>query len=376
MDTVENPRATIGGNKPPIEELFQELNNDLPAMLARDCAALVERSDELEQNAKSVPNVLKNEAEEALATDIVSQMKKHMQVADARRLGINALPRKAADMINTFFKTKAIDKLEKECDRITPALTRFKREKAEKERREREERERLAREAAEAARREAEEAERKRREAEEAKRRAEQEAREAEERKRRAEEEARQAEERRKRAEQERIEAEARARAARDREEREAAERAAAAAKRAAEEEERAKREARERADREREALAAAKTDASLAKAELSDASKAAKTASSLAKQSENDVKRAEQAVGAKASELSGVRGDYGGHSSLTTRWVGEIVDRKKLNLEKLRDFFTDECLQKALNAFVKVHKGDQRIAGARIYEETTTTVR
>lgn len=374
--TLDNPRAVIGGNKGPIEDAFKDINAELPARLAADCGDLVQRTVDLAENAKGVPSIIANEAQEALATDILSQMNKHTKVCDSRRLGINAEPRKAQDIINSFFKTKAIDPLEPESTRINRALTAFKREKAERERREREERERIAREEQEKRQREAAEAERKRAEAEAAARRAEAEAKAAEERRLKAIADAKAAEERRRQAEIAAREAERRAAEAKTKRAREEAERAAAKAKADAEAEARAKADAEAAAVRERENLQAAKTEKSLAKAELSDANREAKSSASLAKQADGDVRRAEKASDAKASELSGVRGDYGGQSSLRTTWVGYIVDRKKLDLDELRDFFSDDDLQKALNGFVKVHKGGRKLRGANFVEETKTVVR
>lgn len=372
-----NPRAVPGDNAPPLEETLRDINEALPELLSKQCGYLVERSKELAESSKDVTSIT-TEEQEATATDIIAQLKAHIKLTDGRRLDINALPRKAQDIINAFFKLKAIDPLEEECNRINPIITKFKREKAERERREAEEKARIAREEAERQRREAEEAERKKREAEEAKRRAEQAAREAEERKKRAEEEARQAEERRKKAEADRIEAERRAKAARDQAEREAAERAAQAAKRAAEDEERAKQRAREDAERERIAAAAAKTDASIAKAELSDANRDHKTASSLAKAAESDADKADRAADANTSTFSGARGDYGGQSSLRTVWVGDLVDKDKLlkDAAKIWPFIAEADLQKAVNAFVKINKGEQKLKGVNIYEDTKTVVR
>lgn len=404
QSSTDNPRATSGNNRPPVESLFQELIDELPNRLAAECKEMTERADALVANAQEVAGDINSEEQESSATDIISQIKKHIQLADSRRLGINSLPRKAKDMIDTFFAKKAIDPLQAQVDRITPGLTRWKRVKAENERREREERERQAREEAERQRQAAAEAERKRREAEDAKRRAEEQARAAEEAKRKAVEEARlaeerklkaqeeerQAEERRKKASAEAEAAEARAKEATRKAAREKAEREAEAARRREEDEVRQKAEARSRADEEqrrkteaqaqaaaeRERQAAAKTEVGLAKGELADASRDAKTAVSMAKHAEGDANKATRAAHAKVSELSGARGDYGGQSSLSTRWVGDIVDRDKLDKNALWPFLTDEHLQIAVNAYVAVHKGTRPLKGANIYEDSTTVVR
>lgn len=376
--TQKTETPGIGHNKPPVENLFDEVVSSLLSTLEEDCGDIITRANELAENAREVPSKITTVEEEANVTDIISQINKHIKVADSRRLGIKAGPRKAGEMIDGFFKTRAIDLLEKEVARISPVLTIFKREKAEKERREREEKERLAREEAERQRRAAEEAERARREAEERRLRAEREAKEAEERKARAEQEAREAEQRRKKAEQDRIEAERRAKEAKDKEAKERAEREAREAQERAKREENEKRRAAEEAERARQASADAKTEKSLAKAELADANREMKTATALSKAADKDVVKAERASNAKASELSGVRGDYGGHSSLRTVWVGLIQDRRKLlkDAEAIWDFIPEADLQKAVNAYVKVHKGSGKLRGVNIFEDTGTTVR
>ena len=371
-----NPRAVIGGNRQPLEEMFKELNDELPARLEADCAEMTNRTNDLLENSAKVPNTISSVEEEAKATDIASQLSKHRKVVESRRTGIKAGARQAGDIIDGYFKTKGLEPIDAELARIDKPLTAWKRQKAEEERRRREEAERLAREEAERQRAAAAEAARKQREAEEEKRRAEAAAKAAEEAAARAKAEAAAAEARRKQAEIDRAAAEARARAARDEEERNRAAQEAAEAKRRADEEAAAKRKAEEDAAAERARAAAAKTDASLARLDLSDANKEAKTATSLAKQAENDANRAAKAVNAKVSEMSGVRGDFGGQSSLRTVWVGDIINIDKVDLETLRPFLAVADVQKAVNAFVKVNKDTRRLRGVKIYETTDNVIR
>jgi len=376
MPDITQEPAPIGHNKPPLEEYFADLNADLPQDLQTEMKEAIDRVNELVENAELVPDTISNEEEEGKATDIVSQMKKHRKNLESRRTGIKAGARKAGEIIDGFFKKKGLQPLDDACDTINRGVTAFKRIKAEAEKRKREE---AAREAAAEAKRiqaEADAAEDKRREAEAAAARAKAEREEAEAAKRKAIQEAADAEERRKKAEANRIE-----------QERLAAEATSAAAKadalaaaeeagRQVAEEARKKQEAQEEADRQRQAEADAKSEAALARAEATDARADAKTATKLSNSATGDARKADKAANAKQSDVSGVRGDHGGQSSLTTKWVGDITNREKLDLEKLRPFFSEDSLQKALNAFVKLHKDTQKVKGAKIYETDHTSYR
>lgn len=375
-ETAENPRAVTGNNAPAVEELFRELNADLPTQLQRDCGEVLERADALVKNSMDVPTVITSEEEEAKATDIVSQMKKHWKLADSRRLGIGALPRMAQSIINNFFTDGALDPLTKGVDRIEPGVSKWKRIKAEKERREREEAEQRAREEAERQRKLAEEAQRKQREAEAARQRAVDEQRRAEAAAAKAKQEAAEAEVRRQQAEQRRKEAEAAAAEAETKRKKAAAERQRREAEEAAARASREREAADERAKAEREKAKEAKTEVALSKGDLSDASKEVRTQTALAKHADADAGRASRAANAKLSTISGIRGDHGGQSSLSTRMVGTIVDRDKLDKVKLWPFIKDEHLQAALDAYVRVHKDKRPLNGAVIAEESATAFR
>lgn len=376
MPDTAMPTAGHNSRGAPIEEFYQQLNDDLPAQLARDCKEMVDKTQALVDNARSVPDVIKDDAEEANATDIASQLNKHWKMADSRRLGINALPRKAVDIINNFFGSRIIDEAKAAVERIDPAVTKYKREKIEREKRIREEAARKAAEEAERHRQAAEAAQRKQREAEAARLKAIEDQKRAEAAAARAKQEAIEAEQRRKDAEIRRIEQERLAEEATTKRKKADAERAARKAQEDADRADRERVEAKDRQERERAAAATAKTDAALTKHELSDANKEAKTASAMVKHAETDVRRAETSAGAKASTMSGSRGDYGGQSSLRTVWKGRVVDRAKLDLGALRDFFTDDDLQKAVDNFVRLHKGGRQLKGAVIEEQTSTVFR
>lgn len=407
-DTI-NPAAVPGHNRQPLETYLNEIIADLPARMESELADEIATTKDLAANAAEVPENIENDEEEKVASDILAQMNKHHKIVESRREGIKAPILQAGKIIDGVAKSKGQAPLEQQINRINPGMTRYKREKVERERRAREEAERLAREEAERKRLEAEAAERKRREAEaaarkaeqdrlaaeEAKRLAEQRAREADARRKQAEAEERAAAERRKVAEREAEEARARAAESTRKREREQAERAAVAAQRRADEEkareaqaatqvaEEAERKARERANVEtaRAQEAEARTEKALAKGDLSDASKDAKTATKLAAAAETDAHKATKATEAKASTLSGSRGDYGGHTSLRTVWVGEFEDVTKLpvaTIKVLWELISDDDKQKALNKYVAIHKGNEKrvLAGTRVYETDANTIR
>lgn len=88
----------------------------------------------------------------------------------------------------------------------------------------------------------------------------------------------------------------------------------------------------------------------------------------------EQQAQHVQQSVTAKASELTNSRGNSGALASLRTRVVGEVISRQQLDLNALRPYFTEDSLQKALNAAISA--GVREIGGARIFEKTETVVR
>lgn len=92
--------------------------------------------------------------------------------------------------------------------------------------------------------------------------------------------------------------------------------------------------------------------------------------------QAEAAAAEAKKSADAKAAELSQVRGDYGGHSSLRTSWVHDegAVDRAALDVEALRDHFPLDALHKAIRSYIKA--GGRKLDGVRIYEQTKSVVR
>jgi hypothetical protein len=60
--------------------------------------------------------------------------------------------------------------------------------------------------------------------------------------------------------------------------------------------------------------------------------------------------------------------------ATLRTVWVGEIVDKKAVDLESLRPFMSDDVLQKLVNAAVKA--GFRELRGVKIFERSDAMVR
>lgn len=89
--------------------------------------------------------------------------------------------------------------------------------------------------------------------------------------------------------------------------------------------------------------------------------------------QAEEDARRAQKAAEVKAADLARTRGTLGGVATLRTSWVGELSDRKALDLEALRPLFTDDALNAAIRAAVKA--GVRELKGARIFEHKTAMV-
>lgn len=83
---------------------------------------------------------------------------------------------------------------------------------------------------------------------------------------------------------------------------------------------------------------------------------------------------KAERAVAAKPADMAQTRSTSGAVATLRTRWVGDIAELEKIDLEKLRPFIHIEALQKAVNLFVSA--GGRELIGVTIYEKSETVVR
>ncbi len=85
------------------------------------------------------------------------------------------------------------------------------------------------------------------------------------------------------------------------------------------------------------------------------------------------DATVAREAAEAKPADLTRSRSTYGGTRSLTTRWVGTIVDRDALDLTPLRAHINSDALEKALNAYVRA--GGRELKGAKIEQQKVSRV-
>ncbi len=108
-----------------------------------------------------------------------------------------------------------------------------------------------------------------------------------------------------------------------------------------------------------------------LAKANMPEASN---DALGEAVRAEELAQKSEKQAEAKPAELAHTRGDYGSLATLRTVWVGEIVDKKAVDLESLRPFMSDDVLQKLVNAAVKA--GFRELRGVKIFERSDAMVR
>jgi len=139
--------------------------------------------------------------------------------------------------------------------------------------------------------------------------------------------------------------------------------------KQKAEEERKQRQEEAERLRKQAEEQATAA--AALSTAKMDDLADKALNQAVITEQQANKV---EASIAAKPAELASVRGEMGSLASLRTRWVGEVIDRESLDIEKLRHHIPLDALQKALNSFITA--GGRELKGAKIYEKTETVVR
>lgn len=142
---------------------------------------------------------------------------------------------------------------------------------------------------------------------------------------------------------------------------------------------EKAEQERRERMERERlarEEEAQRRREAEEAERKLADERSLheAVEAQKRHEQAAADRVKAEQEAGAKAAEMSRVRGEYGAVSSLRTTWTFSDLDRGTLDLEALRPHLPLDGLERAVRAFVKA--GGRDLAGVHIFETTDAVVR
>lgn len=377
-DLAENPRVRLGGNAPPPQEQFKELNEALPLYMDAAFDETFKRAADLIAAFSRMPDAIESEEMAGRASDFAAQITACVKQAESFRTDLISGPLAAQRLINTTFDKKVFAELDPDNKRapgikqkVLAMLTIWERKKADAERARRAEEERKARDAAEAAERARLDAERKAREAAEA----EQRRVEAEQRRIREAEDA----ERRRVAEEQRKADEAAAAAARAiKDEQDLAK---AIEMEAVEKVARERREAEAKVAREA-AEKLAKESAARAEAAAAEArSKAEAEAKALAEASERaaaDAAKAREAAEAKAASMHTVRGDFGSSSSLRSSWKGYITDEAKM-LEAAPDlwpFFPLDAKEKALNAFVKINKGSKQLPGCEIRLDTGAVVR
>ena len=81
-----------------------------------------------------------------------------------------------------------------------------------------------------------------------------------------------------------------------------------------------------------------------------------------------------ETVANTKAADLARTRSAEGSVSRLRTRWVAKITDRQSLDFTVLQAYFTEDAIQKALNAFVAA--GGRELRGALIEQVNEVVVK
>lgn len=128
---------------------------------------------------------------------------------------------------------------------------------------------------------------------------------------------------------------------------------------------------AREEAERQLREAAAKTSNSDVRETRMIEA--AASTA--VAKAHETEARGLEVAAAAKPAELARTRTEEG-LSTLTTFWDYEITDIEAVSLVKLRPFFSQPDIEKAIRQFIKTHGGSQTLSGVHIFRNTKATVR
>ena len=77
-----------------------------------------------------------------------------------------------------------------------------------------------------------------------------------------------------------------------------------------------------------------------------------------------------------RAADLTRVRGDTGTTISTKTEVKARVVDWENIDLNKLRNFFKRDDVEKALRAFTRINKKTIPIIGVEFYDDETAQVR
>lgn len=317
-EAAENPRAVPGANLPPISEFFEETNGQLPAYLDADSAEIIKRVDELLAAMDRLPAEITTQETANNYTQLIGFITKCVKAAENKREDLTAGPLQAQRIIMSHFVEKVYARIGAPKTDKAGNWGGIKQTAQD----------RLtvwdrAQAALERARRD--EAERLAREAA---------------------------------AELERIASAERERVARIAAEEQATQRAAEAA--IANEKDLARAVAMEAEARDRAAARAAEE----------------KAASERAEQAQIEAAKAAEAAAAKSSTLQHSVGVYGAKSSLRENWKSRIVDRDKIDLNKIGAFFSADEILKAANAYAKKNKDAAPVAGLEFYNDERSQVR
>jgi len=111
------------------------------------------------------------------------------------------------------------------------------------------------------------------------------------------------------------------------------------------------------------------------------DAEKAKRPETSERKiqQAEQEERLADAAIAdasASNAALGGVRQDGKTVATARTQWVATVTDFDVIPLEKLRPYLDRAAVDKALKAYVKIHKGSSEIPGVTFTEQAKTQFR
>lgn len=362
---MNEPLASLGHNNPPSDiEVFGDRMKELYTDTFNFAERLLAAEDR-------IPSEVNDDVDAGKLGDFIKQLKNCDKSLNAARESEKEVYLKGSRMVDGFFNQYR-EKLKKLVEKAAGPLAEYQKRKEDEERRKKEEEAERKRQEAEAKLREEkrlrEEAEAKRREAEELERKAREEAaaREAEIRRKAEEEKARQ------QAEIDRLKAEKEAQDKADKEKQ-------AELKRQLDE---ANAKLKETAAQEKAQLKEVKQELEAtedlaqelnkqAKADQREANKALDGALRADKQAEKLDKLADKS----AAELSRVRGMEGSVATVQTFWVGDVVDREKLDKSALWPHLKEEDIQIALNSWVKANPG-KMMPGAFIREENKAVVR
>lgn len=94
------------------------------------------------------------------------------------------------------------------------------------------------------------------------------------------------------------------------------------------------------------------------------------------AAQLEEQAAEVQKTAEVKPAEMARTRGELGSVSTLKQTWTFAIEDEGAIDLEALRPYLPRTDIEKAIRAFVRVHKGSKKLDGVRIFEETSAVVR